>query len=120
MYYSSQFCFPLIEKNLKPWLKIFLNNDFFLIITCLQIFVQGLVNLNRAIQDDIVAIEILPESQWAAPSSLVLEEKDEELAEEEQEKNVTILIFIFLLVSIKKNIHGDSHPNYFSGSRTTW
>jgi len=47
-----------------------------------------LVNLNRSIQDDIVAIEILPESQWSSPSSLVIKEKDEELAEEEQEKKV--------------------------------
>lgn len=53
-----------------------------------EIFVQGLVHLNRAVQDDIVAIEILPESEWTAPSSLVLEEKDEEFAEEEQEKKV--------------------------------
>jgi len=53
-----------------------------------EIFVQGLVSLNRAVQDDIVAVELLPESQWAAPSSLVLEEKDEELAEGEQEQIV--------------------------------
>ena len=57
---------------------------------------QGLVNLNRAIQDDIVAVEILPESQWAAPSSLVLEEKDEELAEEEQEKDVYLYLQQYL------------------------
>lgn len=51
------------------------------------------MSLNRAVQDDIVAVELLPESQWAAPSSLVLEEKDEELAEGEQEQIVCFLFF---------------------------
>ena len=47
-------------------------------------------NLNRAVQDDIVAIEILPKNEWVTPSSLVLESKDEELEEEEQDKKVSI------------------------------
>lgn len=72
---------------------------------CIQIFAQGLVNLNRAIQDDIVAIEILPESQWAAPSSLVLQEKDEELAEEEQEKNVNAHYFNVLRLLIALGLY---------------
>lgn len=53
-----------------------------------EIFIQGLQYLNRAIQDDIVAIEILPKTEWVAPSSLILEEKDDELEEEEQDQNV--------------------------------
>ena len=56
--------------------------------------------MNRAVQDDIVAVEILPESEWTAPSSLVLEEKDEELAEEEQEKNVNQIVHISLSHSV--------------------
>lgn len=39
-----------------------------------SIFIQGLKNLNRAIHDDIVIVEILPETEWASPTSLVLEE----------------------------------------------
>ena len=37
----------------------------------LQIFIQGLVNLNRAVHEDIVAVEILPKKEWTCPSSLV-------------------------------------------------
>ena len=33
--------------------------------------------MNRAVHDDIVAIEMLPESQWTCPSSMVLEDVDE-------------------------------------------
>jgi len=33
---------------------------------------QGREHLNRAINGDIVAIEMLPESQWSAPANLVL------------------------------------------------
>lgn len=39
-----------------------------------SIFIQGLKNLNRAVNDDTVAVELLPESEWATPTSLVLEE----------------------------------------------
>ncbi|XP_065668726.1 exosome complex exonuclease RRP44 isoform X2 [Hydra vulgaris] len=53
-----------------------------------EIFLQGLKNLNRAIQDDIVAVEMLPENEWVSPSSLILEEKDEELDEEVQDKKI--------------------------------
>jgi exosome complex exonuclease DIS3/RRP44 len=35
------------------------------------IFVHGLSHLNRAIHGDIVAIEMLPESDWSAPSGMV-------------------------------------------------
>jgi len=37
----------------------------------LQIFLQGLVNLNRAVHEDIVAVEVLPKKQWTCPSSIV-------------------------------------------------
>ena len=37
------------------------------------------MNLNRAVNDDVVAIEMLPESQWSCPSSLVLEETEEKM-----------------------------------------
>ena len=36
-----------------------------------QIFIQGLVNINRAVHEDIVAVEILPKKQWTCPSSVV-------------------------------------------------
>lgn len=36
-----------------------------------QVFIQGLVNLNRAVHEDIVAVDILPKNQWSCPSSVV-------------------------------------------------
>lgn len=55
-----------------------------------EIFVQGLANLNRAIQDDLVAVEVLPKNEWFGPSSLILDEKDEDYKDEEQnEKHKT-------------------------------
>lgn len=35
------------------------------------LFVQGLLHLNRAIHGDIVAVEMLPESEWSSPSGMV-------------------------------------------------
>ena len=43
-----------------------------------QVFIQGLHNLNRAVHDDVVAVELLAESEWTVPTSLVLEEKEDE------------------------------------------
>ena len=51
-----------------------------------QIFIQGYKNLNRAVHDDIVAIEILPESEWATPTSLILEEVAEDVGDYVNEK----------------------------------
>ncbi|XP_050442392.1 exosome complex exonuclease RRP44 [Adelges cooleyi] len=42
-----------------------------------NILVQGRENLNRAINGDIVAIQLLPESQWSAPANLVIEDYDD-------------------------------------------
>ncbi|KAG8039028.1 hypothetical protein G9C98_003335 [Cotesia typhae] len=54
------------------------------------IFVQGRIGLNRAIDGDIVAVELLPEEEWSVPSELILQdEADEEdpgdILEEEKE-----------------------------------
>ena len=46
-----------------------------------QLFVQGYKNLNRAVHDDIVAVELLPESEWATPTSLILEEVEEDVGD---------------------------------------
>lgn len=49
---------------------------------------QGLKNLNRAIHEDIVAVELLPKNQWVAPSSVVLhdEGQNEDDVEKEEER----------------------------------
>lgn len=59
-----------------------------------QIFIQGYKNLNRAVNDDIVAVELLPESEWATPTSLVLEEAEDvdvgDYVNEKEEDEVVI------------------------------
>ncbi|ELW47905.1 Exosome complex exonuclease RRP44 [Tupaia chinensis] len=60
-------------------------------LACLSeegIILQGLKHLNRAIHEDIVAVELLPKSQWVAPSSVVLhdEGQNEDDAEKEEER----------------------------------
>ena len=56
-----------------------------------QIFLQGYRNLNRAVHDDIVAVELLPESEWATPTSLVLEEAEEDVGDFVNEKVISFL-----------------------------
>uniref|UniRef100_A0A131YT94 Exosome complex exonuclease RRP44 n=1 Tax=Rhipicephalus appendiculatus TaxID=34631 RepID=A0A131YT94_RHIAP len=52
-----------------------------------SILIQGRSNLNRAVHDDLVVVEIFPEDQWSLPSGLVLvdETQDEEDKTEEEE-----------------------------------
>ncbi|KAK4310588.1 hypothetical protein Pmani_017844 [Petrolisthes manimaculis] len=47
-----------------------------------SILIQGRQNLNRALHDDLVAIELLPEEEWSTPSTVVI---DKEKQEEEKE-----------------------------------
>ncbi|EHB18154.1 Exosome complex exonuclease RRP44 [Heterocephalus glaber] len=53
-----------------------------------SIIVQGLKYLNRAIHEDVVAVELLPRSQWVAPSSVVLQDEgqNEDNVEKEEER----------------------------------
>ncbi|KAL7675543.1 hypothetical protein ACOME3_001811 [Neoechinorhynchus agilis] len=39
-----------------------------------KIFIPGSLNINRAIHDDTVAVEILPESEWASPLSIAVDD----------------------------------------------
>lgn len=55
-----------------------------------QIFLQGYRNLNRAVHDDTVAVELLPESEWATPTSLILEEGEEDVGDYINEKVMKI------------------------------
>ncbi|XP_012269707.2 exosome complex exonuclease RRP44 [Athalia rosae] len=52
------------------------------------ILLQGRTALNRAVDGDIVALELLPEDQWSAPSDLVIQDEEEDpgdLLEDEEE-----------------------------------
>lgn len=52
------------------------------------ILIQGRSSLNRAVDGDMVAIRLLPEKDWSAPSDVVLQDEDDDpgdvLNEEEQ------------------------------------
>lgn len=54
----------------------------------LKIFVQGIMNINRAINEDIVCVEILPKESWTAPSSIVVDEEDADESEESTTEQV--------------------------------
>ncbi|NWV59797.1 RRP44 exonuclease, partial [Malurus elegans] len=56
-----------------------------------EIIVQGLKNLNRAIHEDIVAVELLAKDEWVAPSSVVLQDdghNEEDIENEEEKENI--------------------------------
>ncbi|GAB1299143.1 Exosome complex exonuclease RRP44 [Apodemus speciosus] len=57
-----------------------------------EILIQGLKHLNRAIHEDIVAVELLPKSQWVAPSSVVLhdEGQNEDDVEKDEERELLL------------------------------
>ena len=46
------------------------------------VLIQGLQHLNRAVHEDIVAIELFPESEWTCPSGLVMKDAEEQKVEE--------------------------------------
>ncbi|XP_034175685.2 exosome complex exonuclease RRP44-like protein Dis3 [Osmia lignaria lignaria] len=41
-----------------------------------EIFIQGRSNLNRAVDGDTVALELLAEDQWSSPSDIVLQDEE--------------------------------------------
>ncbi|NXX91868.1 RRP44 exonuclease, partial [Centropus bengalensis] len=55
-----------------------------------EIIIQGLKHLNRAVHEDIVAVELLPKDEWVAPSSVVLQDdgqNEDEIENEEEKEN---------------------------------
>lgn len=67
------------------------------LVSC-QVLIQGLQNLNRAVNQDVVAVQVLPQNQWVAPSSVVLQDEGEakdDNTEEEEEERVVNLGFVF-------------------------
>ncbi|XP_041467167.1 exosome complex exonuclease RRP44-like [Lytechinus variegatus] len=56
-----------------------------------MVFIKGLANQNRAVQGDIVAVEILPESQWTAPSTVIAEDKGskEDVLDEDTDNSIS-------------------------------
>merc|ERR1711874_840010 len=48
-----------------------------------SVLIQGRLNINRAIHDDVVAFEIFEKEQWSVPSTLIIDQEEEE----EKKKN---------------------------------
>lgn len=57
-----------------------LRIDIWKIFGTFQILIQGRSELNRAVDGDVVAVELLPENMWSAPSEIVL--LDDEIEDE--------------------------------------
>lgn len=57
-----------------------------------SILLQGHASLNRAVDGDIVAIELLPEEKWTAPSGIVLEDQEDQ---DPGNNAIFILVHIF-------------------------
>lgn len=69
-----------------------------------QVLIQGLQNLNRAVHQDVVAVQLLPQSQWVAPSSVILQDegeaKDENANEEEDKVGFFYILCYWLWLAI--------------------
>ena len=63
---------------------------------CFQVFLQGRQNLNRAVSEDIVAVEILPREQWSCPSSLLVEDVEERPSSTTDQDTVWRVSFIWM------------------------
>lgn len=56
----------------------------------LQILLQGHIGINRAVDGDIVAIEVFPEDEWRRPSDMVLEDKADDPGDLLEEETVVL------------------------------
>ncbi|XP_034040976.1 exosome complex exonuclease RRP44 isoform X2 [Thalassophryne amazonica] len=59
-----------------------------------EVLIQGLQNLNRAVHQDVVAVQLLPRDQWVGPSAVVLQDdgtaKDDKAEEGEEEEELKV------------------------------
>ena len=60
--------------------------------------------MNRAVHDDIVAVEILPEQEWATPFSLVIDDKEDDQGDLVIEQ-VSHFIEQLMLFTCVPNVH---------------
>uniref|UniRef100_A0A8C0J9T6 Protein DIS3 homolog n=1 Tax=Chelonoidis abingdonii TaxID=106734 RepID=A0A8C0J9T6_CHEAB len=94
----------LVAYTCEEYIKsLIANPDLVDRLACVSdegIIIQGLKNLNRAVHEDLVAVELLAKDQWVAPSSVVLQDEgqNEDDDENEEEKENT------LKSSINKNM----------------
>lgn len=61
-----------------------------------DILIQGLENLNRAIDGDVVAVELLPKEMWTKPSrKIVVEDEDATATDNTFDEGIYLLFFTF-------------------------
>lgn len=67
-----------------------------------SIRIQGREQLNRAIHGDVVAIQLLPKSEWAAAPFVAIEEEDEaEMEKVDPEKQDDIMLDVEDISTVK-------------------
>jgi len=83
-----------------------------------EVLLQGLPNINRASEGDIVVIEILPEDQWSVASGMIVEEAPEKepelVADEIVRDNAEEVNKRTLPISIV-NVFFSKSSNFFAG-----
>lgn len=50
------------------------------------VLIQGRLNINRALNDDTVAVELLPEDQWCRPSNVIIDQEKQEEEKKDKEE----------------------------------
>ena len=68
------------------------------------VLVQGLENMNRAVHEDVVAIELFPESKWSRPLEIVTKESPVNDEEENEEQMDTTPIDTVAKVIVDKSL----------------
>lgn len=63
------------------------------------VLIQGRLNINRALNDDTVAVELLPEDQWCRPTNVIIDQEKEE----EDNKGIGKYIVVFYCRQIFTN-----------------
>ena len=53
----------------------------------LQVLIHGAARVNRAVDGDVVGIELLPENEWSTPSDSTVLPEDEAAENEETERD---------------------------------
>ena len=54
------------------------------------VLVQGLENINRAVHEDVVAVELFTEDKWSCPSGLVTKDVEESMENEDVEEKMDV------------------------------
>lgn len=74
----------MVRNNKHLTLAVHYTPDVF------QILLQGHAGINRAVDGDLVAIEVFPEEEWRRPSDIVLEDKADDPGDKLEEESVLL------------------------------